>query len=60
MNFNKILFLAVILATLLLVGQTDAGFLKKLGKKIEGAGKRVFNAAEKALPVAVGVKALGK
>ncbi|XP_035773329.1 cecropin-C type 1-like [Anopheles albimanus] len=59
MNFNKVLVLVVV-AALLLVGQVDAGFLKKLGKKIEGAGKRVFNAAEKALPVAVGVKALGK
>lgn len=33
MNFNK-LFLIVILAALLLLGQTEAGRLKKLGKKI--------------------------
>ncbi|XP_050099629.1 cecropin-C type 1-like [Anopheles aquasalis] len=59
MNFSKVLFVVVV-AALLLIGQADAGFLKKLGKKIEGAGKRVFNAAEKALPVAVSVKALGK
>ncbi|XP_052867605.1 cecropin-A-like [Anopheles cruzii] len=60
MNFSKI-FLFVVLATLLLaVGQTEAGWLKKLGKKVEKAGQRVFNAAEKALPVATGIKALGK
>lgn len=59
MNFNK-LFLIVILAALLLLGQTEAGRLKKLGKKIEKAGKRVFNAAQKGLPVAAGVQALGR
>ncbi|XP_058127228.1 cecropin-A-like [Anopheles ziemanni] len=58
MNFNKI-FVFVLLAALVLVGQTEAGWLKKLGKKIEGAGKRVFKATEKALPVIAGVKALG-
>nr|2MMM_A Chain A, K cecropin-like peptide [Aedes aegypti] len=36
------------------------GGLKKLGKKLEGAGKRVFKASEKALPVVVGIKAIGK
>ncbi|EDS45065.1 hypothetical protein CpipJ_CPIJ005108 [Culex quinquefasciatus] len=59
MNFNK-LFLIVILAALLLLGQTEAGRLKKLGKKIEKAGKRVFNAVQKGLPVAAGVQALGR
>ncbi|KFB39637.1 hypothetical protein ZHAS_00007084 [Anopheles sinensis] len=58
MNFNKI-FVFVLLAALVLLGQTEAGRLKKLGKKIEGVGKRVFKAAEKALPVVAGVKALG-
>ncbi|XP_050087634.1 cecropin-A-like [Anopheles aquasalis] len=60
MNFSKLVLFALLIATLLLVGQIEAGRLKKLGKKIEGAGKRVFKAAEKTLPVAVGVKALGK
>uniref|UniRef100_A0AAG5DUS4 Uncharacterized protein n=1 Tax=Anopheles atroparvus TaxID=41427 RepID=A0AAG5DUS4_ANOAO len=59
MNFNK-LFVFVLLAALLLLGQTEAGRLKKLGNKIEGVGKRVFKAAEKALPVVAGVKALGR
>nr|ABU80072.1 CEC-A [Anopheles gambiae] len=58
MNFSKI-FIFVVLAVLLLCSKTEAGRLKKLGKKIEGAGKRVFKAAEKALPVVAGVKALG-
>nr|P81417.2 RecName: Full=Cecropin-A1; AltName: Full=AalCecA; AltName: Full=Cecropin-A; Flags: Precursor [Aedes albopictus]AAD37701.1 cecropin [Aedes albopictus]AAK81849.1 antibiotic peptide cecropin A1 [Aedes albopictus] len=59
MNFTK-LFAIVLLAALVLLGQTEAGGLKKLGKKLEGVGKRVFKASEKALPVAVGIKALGK
>nr|NP_001395400.1 cecropin-like LOC5579377 precursor [Aedes aegypti]AAK73081.1 cecropin A precursor [Aedes aegypti]AAL85582.1 cecropin A [Aedes aegypti] len=59
MNFTK-LFLLIAVAVLLLTGQSEAGGLKKLGKKLEGAGKRVFNAAEKALPVVAGAKALGK
>nr|Q9Y0X9.1 RecName: Full=Cecropin-C type 1; Short=Cecropin-C1; Contains: RecName: Full=Cecropin-C; AltName: Full=AalCecC; Flags: Precursor [Aedes albopictus]AAD37703.1 cecropin [Aedes albopictus]AAK81854.1 antibiotic peptide cecropin C1 [Aedes albopictus] len=59
MNFTKI-FVLIAMAALLLVGQSEAGGLKKLGKKLEGAGKRVFNAAEKALPVVAGAKALGK
>uniref|UniRef100_A0A182PYQ6 CEC-A n=1 Tax=Anopheles epiroticus TaxID=199890 RepID=A0A182PYQ6_9DIPT len=58
MNFTKI-FVFLVLAVLLFAGHTEAGRLKKLGKKIEGAGKRVFKAAEKALPVIAGVKALG-
>ncbi|EAT32350.1 AAEL015515-PA [Aedes aegypti] len=59
MNFTK-LFLLIAVAVLLLTGQSEAGGLKKLGKKLGGAGKRVFNAAEKALPVVAGAKALGK
>nr|AAF59831.1 cecropin A [Aedes aegypti]AAL85581.1 cecropin A [Aedes aegypti] len=59
MNFTK-LFLLIAVAVLLLTGQSEAGGLKKLGKKLEGAGKRVFNAAEKALPVVAGAKALRK
>ncbi|XP_055614417.1 uncharacterized protein LOC129760776 [Uranotaenia lowii] len=59
MNFTK-LFTFVVLAALLLLGQTEAGGLKSLGKKLEGVGKRVFKAAEKALPVVAGYKAVGK
>ncbi|EAT48343.1 AAEL000625-PA [Aedes aegypti] len=59
MNFNK-LFAIVLLVALVLLGQTEAGGLKKLGKKLEGVGKRVFKASEKALPVITGYKAVGK
>ncbi|XP_058467370.1 cecropin-A1-like [Malaya genurostris] len=59
MNF-KHLFLVVLVAALMLLGQTEAGGLKKLGKKLEGVGKRVFKASEKALPVITGYKAVGK
>ncbi|EDS36060.1 cecropin A [Culex quinquefasciatus] len=59
MNFNK-LFVIVLLAALAFFGQAEAGGLKKFGKKLEGVGKRVFKASEKALPVVTGFKALGK
>ncbi|KAL9695274.1 hypothetical protein quinque_014559 [Culex quinquefasciatus] len=58
MNFNK-LFVIVLLAALAIFGQAEAGGLKKFGKKLEGVGKRVFKASEKALPVVTGFKALG-
>ncbi|XP_062535084.1 cecropin-A1-like [Armigeres subalbatus] len=59
MNFNK-LFAFVLLVALVFLGQTEAGGLKKLGKKLERIGKHVFKASEKALPVVAGYNAIGK
>ncbi|XP_029711077.1 cecropin-B type 2 [Aedes albopictus] len=60
MNFSKLFALVLLIGLVLLTGQTEAGGLKKLGKKLEGVGKRVFKASEKALPVLTGYKAIGK
>uniref|UniRef100_A0A182N7N9 Uncharacterized protein n=1 Tax=Anopheles dirus TaxID=7168 RepID=A0A182N7N9_9DIPT len=51
MNLSK-LFIIVLLATLLLFGgQTEAGHLKKFGKKLEKMGQNVFHAVQKVVPV---------
>uniref|UniRef100_A0A182R2H8 Uncharacterized protein n=1 Tax=Anopheles funestus TaxID=62324 RepID=A0A182R2H8_ANOFN len=55
MNLSK-LFIIVLLGMLLLFGgQTEAGHLKKFGKKLEKIGKKVLHAAEKVVPVLMGV-----
>uniref|UniRef100_A0A9I3GJ68 Uncharacterized protein n=1 Tax=Anopheles farauti TaxID=69004 RepID=A0A9I3GJ68_9DIPT len=60
MNLSK-LFVVVLLATLLLFGtQTEAGHLKKFGKKLEKIGKNVFHAVEKVVPVLQGIQDLKK
>uniref|UniRef100_A0A1Y9H257 Uncharacterized protein n=1 Tax=Anopheles dirus TaxID=7168 RepID=A0A1Y9H257_9DIPT len=58
MNLGKI-FIFVVLAALLFLGQAEAGRLRNFGKKLERGGKRVFKAAAKVLPVVAGFKALG-
>uniref|UniRef100_A0A9I3CJN2 Uncharacterized protein n=1 Tax=Anopheles culicifacies TaxID=139723 RepID=A0A9I3CJN2_9DIPT len=56
MNLSK-LFIVILLGTLLLFGgQTEAGHLKKFGKKLEKIGKNVFHAVEKVVPVLQGVQ----
>ncbi|XP_055676572.1 cecropin-A-like [Lutzomyia longipalpis] len=66
MNFTKYFVLFVVLLAVLTTG-AEAGFLKKLGKKLEKVGKNVHRSVEKVLPAAQGVigvlgsaKALGK
>ncbi|XP_001861742.2 cecropin-A2 [Culex quinquefasciatus] len=58
MNFSK-LFAIVLLAALAFLGQTEAGGLKKFGKRLERVGKHVFEATAKALPVVAGINTLG-
>ncbi|KAF5280562.1 hypothetical protein FQR65_LT00313 [Abscondita terminalis] len=48
----SVLFVVVLMCLSAFVGQTEAKW--KGWKKLEKAGKRVFNAAEKALPVVQG------
>ncbi|KXJ75222.1 hypothetical protein RP20_CCG012131 [Aedes albopictus] len=55
MNFKK-LFIFVIFAALLLTAQTEAGKLKKLGKKIEKVGKNVAHAVDKVIPTVLGLQ----
>ncbi|XP_017472753.1 PREDICTED: sarcotoxin-1C [Rhagoletis zephyria] len=51
MNFNKVfLFLAVLIA--IFAGQTEAGWLKKIGKKIERVGQHTRDATIQGLGVA--------
>ncbi|XP_044743721.1 cecropin-C-like [Chrysoperla carnea] len=54
MNF-KIIFIVAVVVMALFVNNSEGKFkLKRLLKKVEGAGKRVFNSAQKALPVVQG------
>ncbi|EAT48179.1 AAEL000775-PA [Aedes aegypti] len=55
MNFKR-LFVFVIFAVLVLTAQTEAGKLKKLGKKIEKAGKNVVHAVDKVIPTVLGLQ----
>ncbi|XP_025833989.1 cecropin-B2-like isoform X2 [Agrilus planipennis] len=55
MNFS-IIFLMITIIVAALLGQGEARW--KGFKKIEKAGKRVFKAAEKGLPVVAGYAAL--
>ncbi|XP_011211535.1 cecropin-1-like [Bactrocera neohumeralis] len=51
MNFNKVfIFLAVVIA--IFAGQTEAGWLKKIGKKIERVGQHTRDAAIQGIAVA--------
>ncbi|XP_067633095.1 cecropin-1-like [Eurosta solidaginis] len=51
MNFNKFfIFLAVVFAVF--AGQTEAGWLKKIGKKIERIGQHTRDATIQGLSVA--------
>ncbi|XP_054736852.1 cecropin-1-like [Anastrepha obliqua] len=51
MNFNKVfIFLAVMIA--IFAGQTEAGWLKKIGKKIERVGQHTRDATIQGLAVA--------
>ncbi|XP_053954670.1 cecropin-1 [Anastrepha ludens] len=51
MNFNKVfIFLAVVIA--IFAGQTEAGWLKKIGKKIERVGQHTRDATIQGLAVA--------
>ncbi|XP_036322709.1 cecropin-1-like [Rhagoletis pomonella] len=51
MNFNKVfIFLAVLIA--IFAGQTEAGWLKKIGKKIERVGQHTRDATIQGLGVA--------
>uniref|UniRef100_A0A182QIG8 Uncharacterized protein n=1 Tax=Anopheles farauti TaxID=69004 RepID=A0A182QIG8_9DIPT len=60
MNFTKI-FLLVAIAVLVVVGvqPVDGAPRWKFGKRLEKLGRNVFRAAQKALPVIAGYKALG-
>ncbi|XP_037920865.1 cecropin-1-like [Hermetia illucens] len=57
MKFNYV-FLLSAFVLLLCAGQSEGGFLKKIGKKIEGAGQRVRDAAYQALPLAQGAASI--
>ncbi|XP_039970490.1 sarcotoxin-1B-like [Bactrocera tryoni] len=46
MNFNKV-FIFLVLLVAIFAGQTEAGWLKKIGKKIERAGKHAIDTAIK-------------
>ncbi|XP_017472752.1 PREDICTED: sarcotoxin-1C-like [Rhagoletis zephyria] len=51
MNFNKVfIFFAVLIA--IFAGQTEAGWLKKIGKKIERVGQHTRDATIQGLGVA--------
>ncbi|XP_053954639.1 cecropin-1-like [Anastrepha ludens] len=51
MNFNKVfIFLAVVIA--IFAGQTEAGWLKKIGKKIERVGQHTRDATIQGLGIA--------
>ncbi|XP_014088276.1 PREDICTED: cecropin-1-like [Bactrocera latifrons] len=51
MNFNKVfIFLAVVIA--IFAGQTEAGWLKKIGKKVERVGQHTRDAAVQGIAVA--------
>ncbi|XP_050073968.1 cecropin-C [Anopheles maculipalpis] len=59
MNF-KLLFLVALVLMAVCLGQTEGRRFKKFLKKVGGAGRRVANAAQKGLPLALGVRgALG-
>uniref|UniRef100_A0A182KEH2 Uncharacterized protein n=1 Tax=Anopheles christyi TaxID=43041 RepID=A0A182KEH2_9DIPT len=57
MNF-KLIFLVALVLMAAFLGQTEGRRFKKFLKKVEGAGRRVANAAQKGLPLAAGVKGL--
>uniref|UniRef100_A0A336ML04 CSON002659 protein n=1 Tax=Culicoides sonorensis TaxID=179676 RepID=A0A336ML04_CULSO len=57
MNFIKYFTLLLVIVALI-IGQSEAAPRWKGWKKIEKAGKNVFNAAQKALPVVAGYKAV--
>ncbi|XP_039446969.1 cecropin-B-like [Culex pipiens pallens] len=61
MNFHRLFLLLVVAIFLVLGGHSgvEAAPRWKLGKKLEKVGKNVFKAAQKALPVVAGFKALG-
>ncbi|XP_011178181.2 cecropin-1-like [Zeugodacus cucurbitae] len=51
MNFNKVfIFLAVVIV--IFAGQTEAGWLKKIGKKVERVGQHTRDAAVQGIAVA--------
>uniref|UniRef100_A0A9I3K6B3 Cecropin n=1 Tax=Anopheles maculatus TaxID=74869 RepID=A0A9I3K6B3_9DIPT len=58
MNLSKLLIVVLLGALLLFAGQTEAGHLKKFGKKLEKIGKNVFHTVEKVVPVLAGVQDL--
>ncbi|XP_018802810.1 PREDICTED: cecropin-1-like [Bactrocera latifrons] len=49
MNFNKAFIFLVILMIAIFAGQTEAGWLKKIGKKIEHVGKHTIDTAIKVI-----------
>nr|ABX80069.1 cecropin TY1 [Tabanus yao] len=53
MNFLKYAFVLVVIVAVF-SGQAEAGWLKKIGKKIERVGQNVRNAAISTLPIAQG------
>uniref|UniRef100_A0A1Y9H259 Uncharacterized protein n=1 Tax=Anopheles dirus TaxID=7168 RepID=A0A1Y9H259_9DIPT len=57
MNF-KLIFLVTLLLAAVFLGQTEGRRFKKFLKKVEGAGRRVTNAAQKGLPVVAGASAV--
>uniref|UniRef100_A0A1W7R8R0 Putative cecropin-a n=1 Tax=Aedes albopictus TaxID=7160 RepID=A0A1W7R8R0_AEDAL len=56
MNFKKLFIFLVFAVLLLTAHQTEAGKLKKLGKKIEKVGKNVAHAVDKVIPTVLGLQ----
>ncbi|CAD6992222.1 cecropin-1 [Ceratitis capitata] len=51
MNFNKV-FILVAIVIAIFAGQTEAGWLKKIGKKIERVGQHTRDATIQTIAVA--------
>ncbi|ETN64457.1 antimicrobial peptide cecropin [Anopheles darlingi] len=58
MQLKVILLVALVLMAALFGGETEARRFRKFLKKVEGAGRRITNAAQKGLPVVAGVKGI--
>ncbi|XP_052862883.1 cecropin-C-like [Anopheles cruzii] len=57
MNLKLFLIVSLLLVGVFL-GQTEGRRFKKFLKKVEGAGRRITNAAQKGLPVVAGAQGL--
>uniref|UniRef100_A0A9I3FGV0 Uncharacterized protein n=1 Tax=Anopheles epiroticus TaxID=199890 RepID=A0A9I3FGV0_9DIPT len=58
MNLSKLLVVMLLATLLLFGGHTEAGVLKKLGKKLEKVGKNVLRAAERVVPLLLSIQDL--
>ncbi|XP_053664034.1 cecropin-C-like [Anopheles marshallii] len=55
MNF-KLIFLVALVLMAVCLGESEGRPFKKFLRKLRGAGRRVANAAQKAAPLALGVR----